>query len=194
MSKKREVDVPQLRDLIEVQGLTHNQVSEITGIPAKKMTKFCRRYGIQSQRRGPRSGPGHPEWKGGRQLVGGYWYVYSPDHPMRTKAGYMLEHRLEMEKKLGRYLKRDEVVHHIDGNPQNNHPENLMVFQTNTHHLRSELKGRVPKWTPEGYSNMKKAARRKTILARLKHDDGLPSLELSRLKAELRSIDEALAS
>jgi hypothetical protein len=59
-----------------------------------------------------------------------------------------------MEEKLGRYLLRSEVVHHIDGNPQNNHPDNLMVFQTNALHLKDELTGKVPNWTPEGFANM----------------------------------------
>ena len=39
MSKKRVVDVDQLRDLIEFYKLQHWKVSEITGIPAKKIKK-----------------------------------------------------------------------------------------------------------------------------------------------------------
>ena len=154
MSKKRIIDVDQLRDLIEVQKLQHRIVSEITGIPVKKITKYCHRYDIQTQRTGPRSGEGHPEWKGGRILIGGYWYIYKPDHPHATQAHRVAEHRLVMEQKLGRYLEHQEVVHHIDGNSQNNHPDNLVVFQTNAQHLKRELNGRVPNWSPEGYLNM----------------------------------------
>jgi hypothetical protein len=55
-----------------------------------------------------------------------------------------------MEQKLGRLLDRKEVVHHIDGNPQNNHPDNLMVFGSNKEHLAVDLKGKVPNWTAEG--------------------------------------------
>lgn len=44
------------------------------------------------------------------------------------------EHRVVMEKKLGRPLKPGEVVHHIDGDKHNNAPENLMVFASQTEH------------------------------------------------------------
>ncbi len=65
MSNKREIDVEQLRNLVEVQKLQQWKIEEITGISAKKVSKFCKRYGIKSQRTGPRNGEGHPEWKAG---------------------------------------------------------------------------------------------------------------------------------
>ena len=45
-------------------------------------------------------------------------------------------HRVVSEQKLGRKLRPNEVVHHIDGNRRNNNPENLMVFSTNADHMR----------------------------------------------------------
>lgn len=44
-------------------------------------------------------------------------------------------HRVVMEEKIGRPLKRGEVVHHIDGNPRNNGPDNLMLFNSQSDHL-----------------------------------------------------------
>ena len=44
------------------------------------------------------------------------------------------EHRVNAEEKIGRPLKRREVVHHIDGNRQNNNLENLMVFPSQREH------------------------------------------------------------
>ena len=38
------------------------------------------------------------------------------------------EHRLVAEEKLGRPLRKEEVVHHIDGDYKNNDPNNLMVL------------------------------------------------------------------
>lgn len=43
-------------------------------------------------------------------------------------------HRVVAELLLGRKLKRGEVVHHIDGNKQNNDRENLMVFSSQAEH------------------------------------------------------------
>jgi len=48
----------------------------------------------------------------------------------------MDEHRLVMEKHLGRILTKKEVVHHIDGNKSNNELDNLMLFPTKSIHTK----------------------------------------------------------
>ena len=60
--------------------------------------------------------------------------IYMPNHPYRNKS-YILEHRLVMEEKAGRFLKPHEIVHHLDGNTQNNSPENLELFSSQGDHL-----------------------------------------------------------
>ena len=86
-----------------------------------------------------RSGPDNHRWKGGRFLhQGKYWLVLRPDHPHADRHGYVREHRLVMEKQLGRFLRPGEVVHHRDGNGQNNAPENLELFASNGEHKRTE--------------------------------------------------------
>ena len=75
--------------------------------PSKLIYKVCKKHGIKCQRTGPRAGEGHPEWKGGRLIdKDGYVLVYSPGHPhaRRPRKKYVVEHRLVMEKHLGRYL------------------------------------------------------------------------------------------
>lgn len=49
--------------------------------------------------------------------------------------GYVYEHILVAEKKLGRQLAPGEVVHHIDEDRMNNHPDNLKVYPSNQRHL-----------------------------------------------------------
>ena len=70
-----------------------------------------------------------------------YKRVYCPDHPGASKEGRVYEHRLIMEKKLGRYLEPNEEVHHIDHNPRNNDPDNLMLFTNHSEHTRHEMIG-----------------------------------------------------
>lgn len=47
---------------------------------------------------------------------------------------WKLEHTLVMEKKIGRKIKKGEVVHHIDGNRKNNRPSNLFLCRDRSHH------------------------------------------------------------
>jgi hypothetical protein len=107
-------------------------------------------------------GCGNPSWRGGRIVdKTGYVLLHAPEHPSANSGGYVREHRLVMEKVLGRYLTSSEVVHHIDGDRMNNHPDNLQLFAKNAEHLSQELRGRVPRWTPEGYARLLASAARK---------------------------------
>jgi len=81
----------------------------------------------------------HPNWKGGRTVdTDGYIWIKMPTHPYRKKSGYILEHRLIMEKKLGRYLRPEEVVHHINGIKDDNRIKNLLLFKNQTIHAKFE--------------------------------------------------------
>jgi hypothetical protein len=81
-----------------------------------------------------KSGPKHPMWNGGRNInTQGYVLIYSPDHPYKDKRSCVREHRLVMEKHLGRYLKPDENVHHKNGDKQDNRLENLELLTKNEH-------------------------------------------------------------
>ncbi len=105
------------------------------------------------------SGVNNPAWKGGvtlRNRKGNYIsykikYVRCPHSfiAMSRKDGYVMEHRLIVAKQIGRPLSRAEAVHHIDHNPENNDPSNLMLFRTNAEHKKFEGGDRsiVPTWT-----------------------------------------------
>lgn len=117
-----------------------------------------RRRGIEHRFVNCNAGPKNHQWKGGSTINrDGYREIYCPNHPNRRKhTPYILEHRLVMEKMIGRYLLPNEVVHHKDGNKLNNAPENLQLFSENREHLRHELRGRCPNWSPEGRARLKK--------------------------------------
>ena len=46
------------------------------------------------------------------------------------------EHRVVAEGILGRKLKPGEVVHHVDGNIRNNAPSNIMIFKSQSDHMK----------------------------------------------------------
>ena len=73
------------------------------------------------------------QWKGGRVIQGGYIKIKNYTHPFRTKNNYYPEHRLVMEKHLGKTLLKNEHVHHKDGNKLNNQLKNLVVMTNSAH-------------------------------------------------------------
>ena len=72
----------------------------------------------------------------------GYVLIYKPKHPHRDIRGQMREHRLVIEKQIGRYLLSKEEVHHF-GKKDDNRPENLMAFVSKSAHRRFEMGGIV---------------------------------------------------
>lgn len=100
---------------------------------------------MQNDKKGIYTGEKAGNWKGGKAKHNlGYIWIWKPSHPNSDHRGYVLEHRLKMEEYLRRYLTKDEVVHHINGDKSNNFIGNLMLFASNGEHLRYELTG-VPK-------------------------------------------------
>ncbi|MBT8366534.1 MAG: HNH endonuclease [Deltaproteobacteria bacterium] len=137
--------------------MTLSDIAKDFGCNKSTIERCCKELGLKKKRTGPKNGEKHPCWKGGVTMRKGYRYIYMPDHPHCTKAGYVLEHRLVMEDKLGRHLLPTEVCHHRDGDRLNNSASNLEVFQSNGEHLKHELSGRVPNWTDAGKKRIREA-------------------------------------
>jgi YHS domain-containing protein len=83
----------------------------------------------------------NPNWRGGiTKNSRGYIEVLKPNHPFSHKSGYIQEHRYIMEQAIGRYLKPEEVIHHINGIKTDNRIENLMLFKNSSEHTKYHLK------------------------------------------------------
>jgi hypothetical protein len=161
LHNKIDWPVEQMRQWYEVERKTVEEIGRLLGRSSKVVNKACKRFGFVMRRRGPKGGPEHPGWKGGRRPdKQGYILVHMPEHPGARQNGYIGEHRLVAEKMLGRYLLPTEVVHHKNDTPYDNRPENLQVFDTNGDHLRETLAGKCPKWTPEGRQRILESVRK----------------------------------
>jgi hypothetical protein len=79
-------------------------------------------------------GEGNSMWNNGRTIAGGgYISLWKPDHPFADVNGRIKEERLVMEAHIGRYLKKEEIIHHINHNRQDNRIENLMIMSKHDH-------------------------------------------------------------
>jgi hypothetical protein len=83
----------------------------------------------------------HHNWRGGKHIANGYVFVWCPTHPAASR-GYVREHRLVMEKHLGRLLVSPEEIHHINGVKTDNRIKNLELHKNHSVHISKERKAR----------------------------------------------------
>jgi len=153
-----------LKQIADIVGADHSTVRyqmQKLGIPRRTLSqskqgrKLClsleQRQAL-SERQSNRKREKSSAWKGGHTVIEGRPYIYAPDHPMAKADGYIQESRLVMSEALGRTLSPDEVVHHIDGDPFNNHFRNLRLTSRSQHARRhlvrpgTEKRRRELKW------------------------------------------------
>jgi hypothetical protein len=72
-----------------------------------------------------KKGKNHWNWNGGVKT--------RPDGYMRDSKTDQYIHRIVMSKHIGRALKNEEHIHHIDGNPKNNSISNLLLVSNSQH-------------------------------------------------------------
>lgn len=115
----------------------------IKRITRLRPAKYCSRKCVNLSKRTGKS----------PKTVNGYLYLWKPDHPQANCDGYVAEHRLIMEKSIGRHIEPEEIVHHINHTRNDNRIENLQLVASNSEHnlLHSkEITQRMKRyWTPE---------------------------------------------
>jgi len=135
MLATRRISHDKLYDLYINQHLTIDEIAGILGHSRGLVWKKLRVYNIPLRSRSESMMlKGHgTAWKGGKYKSNGYVYVYVPDHPDCDGRGYILEHRLVMEQKLGRRLLLSEQSHHLNGIKDDNRPDNLTLATVDGH-------------------------------------------------------------
>ncbi len=72
-------------------------------------------------------GEDNPNWKGGKHLDD-WGYVR-----VKIDKGYRFEHRVVVERHIGRKLRKQEVIHHLNGIKTDNRIENLRIMSPSEH-------------------------------------------------------------
>ena len=136
---------------------TSSEIAEICGDNMKYVQRTMLAFDLPRLAQAPRTGRNNPSFQHGRQIDrDGYALVSAPlGHPHAVirsdrKYGMIREHRLMMERKIGRFLLPKEVVDHIDGLRLHNEPSNLRLFASNGEHLKATIAHQTPKWSEKG--------------------------------------------
>lgn len=123
-----------------MEGKTTSEIAEILGMSKTGVLQAAKKAGVRTNDK---------YHKGFIETYNGYILVKAPDHPGADCKGYVREHRLVMEKYLGRYLEDGEIAHHVDGNKKNNAIDNLELMllseHTRLHHVGKVGRGKDKK-------------------------------------------------
>jgi hypothetical protein len=90
------------------------------------------------------------------------------DHPAANGSNCVPEHRLIVERSIGRFLSKKEVVHHINMVETDNRVENLHLFSSNSEHFLSHgsLNGCVAQLIEMGMLKFDKGTARYSVVER----------------------------
>ena len=90
---------------------------------------------MSKSHKGRFTGEQSPNWKGGKRMSGGYLFSKIPEHPNASSDGYIRNATVVAEKVLGRYLKKGELVHHINEVKLDDRNCNLLICNRSLHNV-----------------------------------------------------------
>lgn len=128
----KQIDVRKAERMLD-SGVSLKKVAETFNMSQPTARKQLQAAGIETDR----------NHKGFIKTWNGYIKLKKPAHPRADKKGYVYEHHLVMESHIGRYLTKQEIVHHINEVKNDNRIENLQLMTGSDHkklHSRNERK------------------------------------------------------
>lgn len=119
---------------MDAERIPEEEIAKYHGISRMGLWKARKRLGILRERR--RADAGKPripdEMKKAKHRE--YMRVYRQKNPQKFKRNQYQLGQI-FEKVVGRPRRKGEVIHHIDGNPQNNDHRNLVICN-HTYHMQ----------------------------------------------------------
>jgi len=113
-----------------LRGSTIGEIASVYNVSSRTITRVLKENGVDRRPAQPRirlTGEMANGWKRGYYMRRDGYVIAHVD------GARILQHRLVMEKYIGRALRSDEVVHHKDGNHSNNNISNLELLTFSTH-------------------------------------------------------------
>lgn len=134
MSKRMLPNDEKIIELYEKEKKSCKEICRMYGLSEKSSTNVgirLKKLGIKIRKD---AGKNHHNWKGGRIIKGdGYIGIWNPNHKKADNQGYVYEHTLVMEKFLKREISKEEEIHHININKQDNNISNLCLCSHQEH-------------------------------------------------------------
>ena len=134
LTRRRHIDWSDLHNLYALQHLTLQAIANLKGCNSEAVRHHTHKLRIPMRTRWQhligKTRERNPNWKGGRCEKDGYILIRQPGHPYGHN-GYVFEHRLVMEKRLGRFLLPSETVHHRPDVAKDDNREEVLYLMPN---------------------------------------------------------------
>ena len=137
--KKMPLTKEQLKEMYVTKGMGLKEIGRELRMSKNGVHSWVKKYGLQLSRtetirrvnvlRG---------CTGEYSSTTGYVMQYVPDHP-NARGQCLEQHRIVAEKMLGRIIRKEETVHHINMIRNDNREENLAVFQARADHSNTHV-------------------------------------------------------